>query len=178
MPDEVKQAPDFPKSPHERLKEPETPKYEKDSKVTIFGFIGAVTEHFVHLHHMHDYRAYYRIPREGIASCQPEPSTTIEGLHKLEIFEHTPIRYFHATTVDLTAGTLAHAIATYNKYGKRPAPKGELRQLVGDKMQCPPNCQICHGGVCVPPPPGFPIEEAHAEMFGLVISIPAFPQKP
>jgi hypothetical protein len=166
MSDALNNKVEFPDKPDKRVARPRTPAFEKTGTVKIYGYIGEVTKDFVNLHQMHDHRAYYQIPRDGIVSINPKVCESLKHLYELEVFAKTPIRYYHATTAELTAGALAHAVHTFNEYSKgHRKPTGTTRC-----PGCPSGC--CCDGVCVCAPVGFPIGDGHAKMYGLTVSKP------
>jgi hypothetical protein len=169
MSHESKKPLNLPAAADHRVAKPKARSFEKTGTVTVHGYIGEMSDDFVALHHIHDHRAFYQIPKEGIASCEPKASPTLKGLYELEIYEHAPIRYYHATTADMTAAVLAHAVRSHNE-----ALSSSAIGSVG-VATCPPPCRIDGGCAC--PLPAFPLGDGHAEQFSMTISKPEHPKE-
>jgi hypothetical protein len=155
----------LPAGPDPQIAKWKTSPFEKTGTVILHGYIGEMSDDFVALHHIFDHRAYYQIPKEGICSCEPKASKNSQGLYELEIYENTPIRYYHATTADMKAAALALAVRRHNELlGTKPAVGGITIEA------CPPRCITDTGCSC--PLPGFPLGDGQAEEFCVTISEP------
>jgi hypothetical protein len=176
---EIKKPLEFPSEPEPRVRRPETPPPVETTKVKIRGYIGLVTKDSVHLHLIFDYRSYYDIARNGITDWHYVTKPGWPTLVELEIWEETPVRYHVGTTVDLTAGTLAHGVKLHEHHGKKKHPVQPPIPIPVPTRTCPPNCPEgwCIDNVCLLPPTGFPYTVEFLAVYGLIIETPAHPTK-
>jgi hypothetical protein len=166
----------LPEAPDHRLLEPSTPEFEIGDTVTIYGYIGKVTDDYIQLHHAFDYRTYYQIPIEGIVSCQLDETDVpeLKNLYELQIHEWAPLRFYHVTTVEMTARALADAVRLDEE--ELELVDAEIKARGITVPTCRPDCPpgFCRQGVCVKPPGGFPLNPVHVTQFGLNVSIPKY----